>query len=172
LDQSIPNIWRENVVPLLFSLGLAILIFLVFWIAARILRRLVQKFAISRGLMPDLTSILLQITEVGLLLFGAISALGTIGVDVWALIAGLGLVGFAIGFALKDLVSNFISGLLILIYNPFVRGDRVTVSGQGGMVIEINLRYTVLKDDEKKILIPNSSMFSNIVTVERKTVGN
>jgi len=169
LDQTVSEFWRQTLVPVLINFGSAILIFLGYWIFARIVRGLVNRFAISKGLMPDMTAILLQITEVSLLLFGAISALGTMGVDVWALIAGLGLAGFGIGFALKDLISNFLSGLLILIYNPFTRGDKVTVAGQGGMVVEINLRYTVLKDEEKKILVPNSSMFSNVVIVERKT---
>jgi small-conductance mechanosensitive channel len=162
-------LWNETILPFLLKFGSAILIFFGFWIFARIIRGVVNKFALSKKLMPDLTMILLQITEVSLLLFGAVSALGTLGMDVWALIAGLGLAGFGIGFALKDLLSNFLAGLLILIYNPFVRGDKVTVSGQGGMVVEINLRYTVLKDDQKKILVPNSSMFSNVVIVERKT---
>lgn len=168
MEQEIINAWHQTIVPFLLNLGSAILIFLGFWVVARILRGVVNRFAISKKLMPDLTMILLQITEVSLLLFGAVSALGTMGMNVSALIAGLGLAGFGIGFALRDLLSNFLSGLLILIYNPFVRGDKVTVAGQGGMVVEINLRYTVLKDEEKKILVPNSSMFSNVVIVERK----
>lgn len=168
MDFSFTTIFTDKIVPFLFNLGLAILILLGFWVATLVIRRLVNRFAISKNLMPDLTALLLQIAEVTLLLFGVVSALGTLGVDVWAIIAGLGLVGFAVGFALKDLVSNFLSGLLILIYNPFVRGDRVTVSGQGGMVVEVNLRYTVLKDEDKRILVPNASIFSNVVIVERK----
>jgi small-conductance mechanosensitive channel len=95
--------------------------------------------------------------------------MGTLGVNVGAMIAGLGLVGFALGFALKDLLSNFLAGLLILIYNPFVRGDRITVSGNEGQVIEINLRYTVLQEQDKRALIPNSILFSNPVIVLRQT---
>jgi small-conductance mechanosensitive channel len=85
------------------------------------------------------------------------------------MVAGLGLVGFALGFALKDLLSNFLSGLLILIYNPFVRGDTINVTGNEGKVVEINLRYTVLQGEEKRILIPNATLFSNPVIVVRKS---
>ena len=151
-------------------LGLAVIIFAVFWFFARLLRGTVQRFGRTRRLSPDIINLMDQISEVALLAFGAISALATLGIDVWAMIAGLGLVGFALGFALKDLLSNFLAGFLILIYNPFVRGDLIQVSGNEGKVIEINLRYTVLQGEEKRILIPNSILFSNAVTVERKTV--
>jgi small-conductance mechanosensitive channel len=150
-------------------LGLAIIIFIIFWFFARLLRGTVQRFGRNRRLSPDIVNLMDQIGEVGLLAFGMISAFATLGIDVWALIAGLGLVGFALGFALKDLLSNFLAGFLILIYNPFVRGDSIEVSGNSGKVLEVNLRYTVLQGEEKRILIPNSILFSNAVTVERKT---
>ncbi len=111
---------------------------------------------------------LVQISEVGLQMFGIVTALGTLGINVGAMIAGLGLVGFALGFALKDLLSNFIAGFLILIYNPFVRGDRIKVSEHEGEVIEINLRYTVLRGDKQRILIPNATLFSNAVVVQHQ----
>ena len=158
-----------TVVLFLPRLGLAIVIFLAFWIAARLLRGAVQRFGKNRRLSQDIENLMVQISEVGLLSFGAISALATLGIDVWAMVAGLGLVGFALGFALKDLLSNFLSGLLILIYNPFVRGDTINVTGNEGKVVEINLRYTVLQGEEKRILIPNATLFSNPVIVVRKS---
>ena len=158
-----------TVILFLPRLGLAIVIFLAFWILARLLRGTVQRFGQTRRLSQDIVNLMVQITEVGLLSFGVISALATLGIDVWAMIAGLGLVGFALGFAIKDLLSNFLAGLLILIYNPFVRGDIISVTGNEGSVIEINLRYTVLQGEDKRILIPNSTLFSNPVTVVRKT---
>ena len=60
-----------------------------------------------------------------LLLIGVISALGTIGIDISAMVAGLGLTGFALGFALKDILSNLISGVLILLYEPFKLNDSI-----------------------------------------------
>lgn len=150
-------------------LGLAIIIFIAFWLTARLLRGTVQRFGRTRRLSQDIVNLMVQITEVGLLSFGIVSALATMGIDVWAMIAGLGLVGFALGFALKDLLSNFLAGFLILIYNPFVRGDWIAVTGNEGRVVEINLRYTVLQGEDRRILIPNATLFSNPVTVVRKT---
>jgi small-conductance mechanosensitive channel len=165
---SFEQIWTAT---LLFfpRLGMAILILIVFWILARLLRGAVMRFGRTRRLSADVVIMLEQISEVGLLVFGIVTAMGTLGVNVGAMIAGLGLVGFALGFALKDLLSNFLAGLLILIYNPFVRGDRITVSGNEGQVIEINLRYTVLQEQDKRALIPNSILFSNPVIVLRQT---
>ena len=150
------------------QIGLALLILIIAYITAKVLKGVVQRFTRARRLPVDITNLLLQTSEVGIFLFGAVSALGTLGIDMGAMIAGLGLVGFALGFALKDLLSNFLSGLLILLYNPFTRGDRISVTGSEGIVIEINMRYTVLQAEDKKILIPNSSIFTNIVTVDRR----
>lgn len=167
LTNSFEQIWTESF--LFFPrLGIAIVIFVVFWIMARLLRGGVQRFGRTRHLSQDVVNMLEQIAEVALLLFGIVTALGTLGVDVGAMIAGLGLIGFALGFALKDLLSNFLAGLLILVYNPFIRGDRISVSGNEGMVLEINLRYTVLQEEDKKALIPNSILFSNPVIVKRQ----
>ena len=73
----------------------------------------------------------LQFAAIGL---GLITALGTIGINVSALVAGLGLTGFALGFALKDLVANVVAGVLVLVYRPFHRQDHVAVAGFEGTV--------------------------------------
>lgn len=103
-----------------------------------------------------------------LIAVGLITGFGTMGIDVSALIAGLGLTGFALGFALRDAVSNLIAGVLILLYRPFAYGDKITVAGNSGRVVAINFRYTVLDPQGPTvIMVPNSSMFSNSVTVEQ-----
>ncbi len=149
-------------------LAVAVIIFLAFWIIARILRGIVLRFGRTRHLSPDIINMMEQVTEAALIVFGIVTALGTLGVDMGAIIAGLGLVGFALGFALKDLLSNFLAGFLILLYNPFIRGDHIEVSGNSGRVLEVNMRYTVLQGDDKRILIPNSTLFQNPVIVQRQ----
>ncbi len=161
------QIWTQ-VLLFLPKLAIAIVTFLIFWVMARVLRSMVQRFGQTRRLSPDIINLMEQITETALIIIGLVSALGTLGIDVGAMIAGLGLVGFAVGFALKDLLSNFLAGFLILLYNPFVRGDRIEVSGNTGKVLEVNLRYTVLQDEGKRILIPNATLFQNPVIVHRQ----
>lgn len=79
--------------------------------------------------------------------------------------AGIGLTGFAIGFALKDTISNFLSGVLILLYRAFEKGNRIKISGYEGIVIAIDLRYTELDSEGNKILIPNAKLFTDAITV-------
>jgi len=75
---------------------------------------------------------------------GAISALGTLGVNITALVAGLGLTGFALGLALKDAISNLVGGLMIVVYAPFDLEDTIDLGGTKGKVVDINLRYVTL----------------------------
>ena len=103
----------------------------------------------------------------GTVLLGALTALGVLGVNITALVAGLGLTGFAVGFALKDIISNLLAGMLIILYSPFRIGDTIKVGAFEGRVIEVNLRYTVVEREGEKILIPNSTMFTNIITVRK-----
>jgi small-conductance mechanosensitive channel len=115
----------------------------------------------------DLFDLLGRVASVSLILFGFITGLGTVGVDVSALVAGLGLTGFALGFAFRDVLSNLLAGVLILLYRPFSRGDRISVTGLEGMVTHIDLRYTNLECDGNLVLIPNSSLFTNPIIVFR-----
>ena len=108
---------------------------------------------------------LTQMVRVAVLTFGAVTALGTMGVNVSALVAGLGLTGFALGFALKDAISNVLSGILLLLYRPFQHGDYIAVAGFEGTVVGIDLRYTTLQHEHRTFLIPNSLLFTNTVTL-------
>ena len=69
------------------------------------------------------------------------------------------------GFALKDTISNLLSGILILLYQPFKIGNTIKVSGYEGDVVSIDLRYTELNSEGNKILIPNSKLFTDPITV-------
>ena len=81
---------------------------------------------------------------------------------------GPGLTGFALGFALKDIISNTLAGVLILFYKPFHRGDRIEVSGSEGVVESVDMRYTRLSTiDGSHVLVPNSNLFTNSIRVVR-----
>jgi small-conductance mechanosensitive channel len=111
-------------------------------------------------------SLLASTSFYGVLAVGLITSLGILGINITALVAGLGLTGFALGFALKDIISNLLAGILIILYSPFKVGDRIKVGNYEGEVVEINLRYTVLSEKGERILIPNSTMFTNIIAVK------
>ena len=143
----------------------AIPIFLVFWLLSFAGRWLIMKAGRSFRLNEVILDLLAQLMKVVLLLIGVVVALGTLGINVSAIIASFGVAGFAVGFALKDVLSNILSGLMLLSYRPFWVNDRIKVAGQEGIVTDIDLRYTKLQDGAKEILIPNSSMFTSTVEV-------
>ncbi len=141
-----------------------VLIFLGFWLGSLLAWNIVARI----GRRADFNTgyvlrVLGRVLSFALLLFGGITALGTMGINVSALVAGLGLTGFALGFALKDILSNLVSGVLILLYRPFTLNDEVTVSGMEGVVTDIDLRYTRLEKDGKAFLIPNSLLITNTI---------
>lgn len=142
-----------------------VVIFVVFFILAKIIKRIITKAAERLKIDSNLTSLLARTSSITLIIFGFVTALGTIGVNVSALVAGLGLTGFALGFALKDTISNLLSGVLILLYRPFEIGNRINISGYEGIVISIDLRYTELDSESNKVLIPNSKLFTDPITV-------
>ncbi len=151
------------------KLGFAIVLFVLFWTAGQFAQKIF--FRVGTTLDAGKNRVLQlagRISKVALILLGAITALGTVGINVTALVAGLGLIGFALGFALKDAVSNLLSGALILLYQPFCVGDHIAVLGCEGQVVEINLRYTVLQGKEKKYLIPNATLYTNLIAVSKE----
>lgn len=142
-----------------------VVIFVIFFVLAKIIKRIITKASERLKFDINLTSLLARTSSITLIIFGFVTALGTLGVNVSALVAGLGLTGFALGFALKDTISNLLSGVLILIYRPFELGNRIKISGYEGIVISIDLRYTELDSEGNKVLIPNSKLFTDPITV-------
>jgi len=147
-------------------IGAAVII-VVFFILAKIAKRIITSAAERSKFAGNLTLLLSRTSSITLIIFGFITALGTLGINVSALVAGLGLTGFALGFALKDTISNLLSGVLILLYRPFEKGNRIKVAGYEGTVVSIDLRYTELDSEGNKVLIPNSKLFTDPITVLR-----
>ena len=142
-----------------------VVIFVVFFILAKIIKRIITSAAERLDIDGNLTLLLARTSSITLTVFGFVTALGTLGINVSAIVAGLGLTGFALGFAMKDTISNLLSGVLILLYRPFVKGNRIKISGYEGVVVSIDLRYTELDSEGSKILIPNSKLFKDPITV-------
>ena len=149
------------------SLLLSIGIFILFWICGTILKTIVRRVMDEKSPHTNISRVLAGIVKNIMLILGLITALGTLGVNISAIVAGLGLTGFAFGFAFKDMLSNFISGVLIFIYEPFNLGDTIEVEGKIGKVIDINLRYVTIEAEDQKVLVPNSISVSKVIAVKR-----
>ncbi len=167
------DIWQlalADLLEFLPKLVSSLLIFLFFWMAGKGAARIVSNLRRLRHVAPELALLMARTVELCLFAFGAITALDTLGIHVTMLVAGLGLTGFAVGFALKDVISNALSGMLIIIFRPFKNGDRISVFSSipfEGEVVDINLRYTVLDSQERTVFIPNSILSTNAVIVSK-----
>jgi small-conductance mechanosensitive channel len=146
-------------------LATSLSILAAFWVVSVAVQTIIGRLGRRPDFPPDVLNLLQQSAKTALWIFGGVTALGTLGIDVSALVAGLGLTGFALGFAFRDILSNLLAGTLILIHRPFQRHDRIAVMGFEGVVTEIGLRYTALQAEDKKILIPNANLFTNPVSV-------
>ena len=139
----------------------AVLILLVFWGLHRLARRILKRtFSTGRVdlLAADILAKLIKYTILGL---GVLMAASQLGFDIVSMLAGLGVAGLAIGFAARDSLSNFISGLILLWDRPFALGDDVEIAGVEGLVRHIELRATKLETlDGNDVIIPNSDVVS------------
>ena len=148
------------------KLWVSLIVFAAFWIVSRFAGVAMRR--LTRGhlrISPDVLHLLTSMTQAGILVFGVVTALGTLGINVAALVAGLGLTGFALGFALKDAVSNVLAGILILIYKPFSRGSTIKVGDAEGLVEAIDLRFTRLRGTDRTFLIPNANLMTNNIII-------
>lgn len=168
MDELSREAWSQAVawVPtVLVALGL-VLLFLILSRAAHFAVLRVVERTRAHGPLGHLLASVARISLVGL---GLVTALGTLGVNIMGIVAGLGLTGFALGFALKDSISNLLAGVLILLYRPFDVGDTIDVSGFAGKVITVNLRYTELDAGAQCVLVPNSKLLTDPIRVTRQS---
>jgi small conductance mechanosensitive channel len=166
--------WGQEIVEVLADDGptllFRLLIFLFVIFVFRKLAQLAEKLA-RRGLASSKVHLsrLLErmiISTVGnlVLVLGVLIALSQIGISLGPLLAGLGIVGFVIGFALQDSLSNFASGMMILFYRPFDVGDTVEAGGVFGKVSSMSLvNTTFLTFDNQTIILPNNMVWSGVI---------
>jgi small conductance mechanosensitive channel len=148
------------------AIGSGIAVLVGFWLAAHVLQALAGRICRRTGLEQAGLAALVTASVFWLVVgFGLVTGFGTMGIDVSALVAGLGLTGFALGFALRDAISNLLAGVLLLLYRPFRHGDYIKVAGLEGTVVALDLRYTTVQDKGMRHLIPNQTLYTNPVTV-------
>lgn len=156
---------RDNAILFIPTLVTGLILFIIFYIISKVVRRVIRRVGESSSLPSEVCSLIADIVGVAIVGFGLITALGTVGIDIGAMIAGLGLTGFALAFALQDIVSSTLAGIMLLMYRPFSVNDRIKVGGNEGVVTDINLRYTRLNNEGNAILLPNSTLFKEAIIV-------
>lgn len=156
-----------SALQLLPNMFLAVIVFFIFWFIARFSRRLIKNFT-KRKKSRNLGLVLARLSQGVIILVGAFVALAIIvpSFKPGDLIQLLGVSGVAVGFAFRDILQNFLAGILILITEPFVIGDQIVFNDFEGTVEDIETRATTIKTyDGTKIVIPNAELFTNSVKV-------
>ncbi len=150
--------------PVVPNIFFALLIFFGSFFLARFLRKILNKMLASRNVDHELSILLGQLLFWGIIAFGIVTALGRF-FDVTAFIAGLGILGFTVGFALQEIMQNFVAGIILLIQQPFNVGEVVETAGYTGTILHINIRTTEMRElDGRLIIIPNAQILSNSIT--------
>jgi small-conductance mechanosensitive channel len=158
------NLW-DSLIDQLPNIIWGLVWFIAFLFLARFVSSFVRRRLERQTENTKPITMLTQLSYWTVVLFGLVVALQRIGSNLTALLAGLGIAGFTIGFALQDVSKNFIAGLLILIQQPFKPGDVIEVSDYTGTVVEIDLRATQLKTlDGRMVLIPNGTVYVSPIT--------
>lgn len=154
--------WLTSYAPRIIA---AILIFTIGrWLANR-LTELVVKLLERNKVEATLVNFLKHIILYGMIIAVIIAALNQIGVDTASLLTVIGAAGLAIGLALKDSLSNFSAGTMLVLFRPFKIGDLITAAGVTGIVKEISIFSTeIASPDNQKIIVPNSSIMGGVIT--------
>jgi small conductance mechanosensitive channel len=156
------NLLENIIIPWGIRIALAIAIFYVGRMVVAAVVNVAGKFMRARDMDEILVKFLCSILRWVLLLFVVIAALSQLGIDTTSLVALLGAAGLAIGLSLQSSLSNFASGVMLIVFRPFTKGDFVEVAGTSGSVDNISIFTTTLTTpDNKEVIVPNGSVIGN-----------
>ena len=159
--QTYIDIFIDNLIKGIPNLLTALGIFVVSIYFAKVSSRVLTRVLKVRKAPEGVTQLLAQLAFGAVIVFGVITALQRF-FDVTAFLAGLGILGFTVGFALQDVMKNFAAGVILLIQQPFHIGEFIGVSGFDGVVLEIDLRSTEMRALDGRIVnIPNADILSS-----------
>lgn len=174
-DLSLPDLgfnW-DNVLEMLKTSGVefginivtAIVIFYVGRVAIGLAMHGLQSFLRKKNVDETLESFVCNLVRMALLMFVIIASISALGIQTTSFIAVLGAAGLAVGLALQGSLSNFASGVLIILFRPYKVGDWVEAAGISGTVEEVQILTTVLKTgDNRRVIVPNTQIMNSIIT--------
>lgn len=173
-SESVSTAWEKiqamtnSLILLLPNLVLALIVFAVFWFAARAFKSLVRRITRRHRQARNLGLVLGRLSQGVVILIGLFVALSIVipSFKIGDLVQLLGISGVAFGFAFRDILQNFLAGILILLTEPFQIDDQIVFKSFEGTVEDIQTRATTIRTyDGRRVVIPNSELFTNSVTV-------
>lgn len=159
----------KHVADILISAGISLVLALVIWIIGRWIAsftsNMLRKVLVKRQVDIVLVDFLTMVTAILILVVTAVAAFDQLGIPATSFIAIMGAAGLAVGLAMKDSLSNFASGVMLVMFRPFTKGDFIEGGGVTGTVDEVRLVSTTLTTpDNKLITVPNAVMFNGTIT--------
>lgn len=160
--------WINSLIALLPNLVVAVIVFILFFLIGKGVRRIVLNLTRKHQRSQHVGYV------VGRLLHGLIAIIGFFimlmivvpSITAAQLVGALGVSSIAIGFAFKEILQNFLAGILILLTQPFRIGDRIIINNYEGTVMNIETRATMIRTyDNFQVVIPNATLFTGSVTV-------
>jgi small conductance mechanosensitive channel len=164
--QSALSVLGQHGPTMLFRAFVFLIIVFAFYKLSRVTHAVVER-GVNRSnasLSQLLRRMFVSVAANLVLAVGLLIALSQLGISLGPLLAGLGIAGFIVGFALQDALANFASGLMILFYRPYDVGDIVEVGGVLGKVDQMSLVNTTVNTfDNQRIIVPNSMIWGNTI---------
>lgn len=155
----------DYVIPWVINIAIAIAIYVVGRVISKVIVKSLLKLMERAKVDLSLREFVGNILNVVLLVVIVIAALEQLGVDTTSIVAIFAAAGLAVGLALKDSLSNFAAGVMLIVFKPFKIGDAINAAGTTGKVQSIRIFNTLLRTpDNQEIIIPNSHIYSDVIT--------
>ena len=166
---TLPQLLQDKGIDISINFGIkaatALAIFLIGKFLIRLVVKGLRKVMRKQDVDKTLETFICNLVSTALLVVVVIAAIGALGVETTSFIAIFGAAGLAVGLALQGSLSNFASGVLIVLFRPYRVGDWVEAAGISGSVEQVQILTTILKTgDNKQIIVPNSQIMDSIIT--------
>jgi small conductance mechanosensitive channel len=160
--------WQDKLIEYVISHAAALIsafiIVVIGLIAARWIGKLIDRWLTHKAMEQPMRTLLVRIVRLLVMALALVVALGTAGMDVTALIAGVGVAGVGVGLALQGVLGNLVAGLTIIFTKPFRVGEYIEIAGAAGQVTKIELfSTTLLHTDYSRVVIPNRKIVGEIL---------
>lgn len=146
-------------------LAMAAFVLVLSWFGLQWLQTPLRR-VLKKHVGPATSLFVIRMVRAGLMVLVGMTVLASLGIDMKALITGLGVTGLSVGLACKDMLSNLVAGIILLVHRPFRLKQVIAIKGLTGQVMDINLRYTILQDAKGQHMIPNTLFLTNPVEVQ------
>jgi small conductance mechanosensitive channel len=161
----------ERFIGLLPNLLAALVFLAITVVLARLVRRGVEAGLRRTSTEAYVHLLVGKLAYFGTMLLGTVVALSIGGVNLGWVVGSLGLVTIALGFALQDILANFVAGIVLLLEHPFTRGDQIAMGDVEGTVEDVRVRATQLRTpDGQQLIIPNKLLFTSVLTNSTATM--